>query len=338
MKHLADTVTQISKRHYICTIKKSIITKCMNKLIHMERQRNIDTNHVDEMIKYQNNYYKKHKEYFFPNPIIIGLLKDKYYILDGQHRLNTNKRLTNECNITCSLIETDSKRELDEYLKLINSNKPYVQVRNDQVKIIENYLLTKYTKYSKNTKEPRIPHFKPNNIVDLLNSEYKDVNIDSSLFIQKLEELNTYITLNYKEMGILERHYRLCVDKDTNNPYYVGCISHNRWVYAVISSMSGKLFENIDFTSYPYTTNRKSIPKRLKESLWEKYNKDSLKGKCYVCENDIKNTDFDCGHVIAVHRGGTNDIDNIRCVCRVCNNDMGSKNLYTYKQEYNNSL
>ena len=334
MKNLFKTFVEISERHLIGTIEKSTIIHFYKNLIHMQNQRSIDTNHVNKMVEYQNNYYKKYNEYFFPNPIIIGILENKYYILDGQHRLRTIKQLTHDCKISCSLVKTNNQEELNEYLKLINTNKPYVQVKNDSIKKIENYLLTNYKTYSKNTNEPRIPNFNSNNIVKILNDEYKDTVIDSDLFIEHFEKLNTFIQIKYKNMKISETHYKLCVNRNKDKPFYVGCIPYNRWIYAIFSSMSGIDFINIDFSLYPYKTKRISIPKKLKERLWEKYNKELLKGECYICKSEIKNTDFDCGHVVPVHKGGKNNIDNLRCLCRMCNNDMGSKNLYTYKKEY----
>ena len=113
----------------------------------------------------------------------------------------------------------------------------------------------------------------------------------------------------------------------------------NRWIYAISSEeMTSTHFNNIDFLSYPYKSTRKSIPKKLRELLWNNYHKNNIQGSCYVCECSIKNTDFDCGHVIPVHRDGKNSIDNLRCICRSCNNDMGTKHLYDYKKEFEKGL
>jgi len=40
---------------------------------------------------------------------------------------------------------------------------------------------------------------------------------------------------------------------------------------------------------------------------------------------------FQCGHILAVCRGGTNNIDNLMPVCQLCNNSMYHTGFYEFQ-------
>ena len=339
MKSHSDSFHQISNRQSMYIFKNKKFKQFRNKheLNYMDKQRSIDNNHVNSMLEYQKGYYEKYNEYFFPNPISIGLLNKKYYILDGQHRLKVIQHLDNSVVINISLIETNSTDELNEYLKLINTNKPYVQVSTNHIKNIETFLYSKYKEFSKSSENPRVPHYNSNNIVKLLNNENCMNSLNSDIFIKKMMEFNEYIKNNYTSINITKCHYDLCINKKSNNTFFLGCIPDNKWVHAILMVMDTSnplTFDTINYSIHPFTNKRQKIPKKLKENLWKKYNDSSLNGQCYVCNACISFTDFECGHVISVHKGGKNEISNLRCVCKTCNNDMGTKNLEHYKTEF----
>jgi hypothetical protein len=55
---------------------------------------------------------------------------------------------------------------------------------------------------------------------------------------------------------------------------------------------------------------------------------------CYCCETTpITPFDFECGHVIArCKRDSTNDLENLRPICTLCNRSMRTENLYDFKK------
>lgn len=80
---------------------------------------------------------------------------------------------------------------------------------------------------------------------------------------------------------------------------------------------------------------QKSIPKNIKIMIWNTYiGKEKGIGNCYVCPNEIDSKHFECGHIIARSKGGLDTIDNLRCVCSVCNKSIGNKNMDIFKEEY----
>jgi hypothetical protein len=80
---------------------------------------------------------------------------------------------------------------------------------------------------------------------------------------------------------------------------------------------------------------RKAISKSLKTAVWDRYiGATNAEGKCYVCKRTIHITDFDCGHNKARAKGGTNNISNLRPICRTCNLSMRTKSIESFKKPF----
>jgi len=80
---------------------------------------------------------------------------------------------------------------------------------------------------------------------------------------------------------------------------------------------------------------RKTINKGLREKVWIKYMGNKVQGKCYCCRiKPIHFTDFEVGHNKSVYSCGTNNINNLRPICRSCNREMGVKSIEWYRNKY----
>jgi hypothetical protein len=81
---------------------------------------------------------------------------------------------------------------------------------------------------------------------------------------------------------------------------------------------------------------KKQIPKHIKTLIWNRYiGDDIIKHKCLCCKYEtIRNTDFEAGHVLSEHNGGTNEISNLRPICRPCNASMGTMHMIDYIKMY----
>ena len=80
---------------------------------------------------------------------------------------------------------------------------------------------------------------------------------------------------------------------------------------------------------------RKSIPKTLKNKVWDTYiGKKNGVGKCYCCKTEIDSKNFDCGHIVAVKNGGKKTVENMRPICSPCNKSMGTENMISFGDSY----
>lgn len=117
--------------------------------------------------------------------------------------------------------------------------------------------------------------------------------------------------------------------------------------------MKKKLKKNIDFiynSSFEISTRRltlmstkkitdkgkrkKSVPKALRMKVWETYIGNSLNGNCYVCNRPLKIDSFEAGHIIAECNGGQPILENLRVVCKPCNNSCYTTNLEDFKNQF----
>ena len=80
---------------------------------------------------------------------------------------------------------------------------------------------------------------------------------------------------------------------------------------------------------------RKTIPKSLKNIVWDKHiGKEKGLGECDVCKCEIDSKKFDCGHIVSVKNGGETNETNLLPICATCNKSMGIENLNEFKQKY----
>ena len=80
---------------------------------------------------------------------------------------------------------------------------------------------------------------------------------------------------------------------------------------------------------------RKTIPKSLKNIVWDKHiGKEKGLGECDVCKCQIDSKNFDCGHIISVKNGGETNETNLLPICATCNKSMGIENLNEFKGKY----
>jgi len=79
---------------------------------------------------------------------------------------------------------------------------------------------------------------------------------------------------------------------------------------------------------------RKSIPATVKKNLWIRFNGKKYKSPCFVCKEIIDIHNFEAGHVIAASQGGSDNISNLRPICKSCNRSMGDTDLNEFKKQY----
>jgi 5-methylcytosine-specific restriction protein A len=100
------------------------------------------------------------------------------------------------------------------------------------------------------------------------------------------------------------------------------------------NNLKKEIREKYKTTNKPKTS-RISIPKSVKDKIWDqRFGKDAGLGKCFCCEEEINSKKFDCGHIVSVAEGGSNNIDNLNPICSTCNRSMGKTNMDTFKKEY----
>ena len=78
------------------------------------------------------------------------------------------------------------------------------------------------------------------------------------------------------------------------------------------------------------------IPKAIKTMVWNLYIGSSIaESTCICCKQErITNREFQCGHVIAEAKGGTQQLSNLRPICAHCNTSMGTQDMNEFIKQY----
>jgi hypothetical protein len=84
---------------------------------------------------------------------------------------------------------------------------------------------------------------------------------------------------------------------------------------------------------------RKSIPKSVREVCFRNAFGDAFEGTCFCCQDRFaRDGEWEAGHITSWASGGTDDISNLRPICRACNRSMGIRHMDEFKACYYASL
>jgi len=323
---------------------RSIDTKQLTRLMNDNAiciptcQRELDEQKVKKFIEVSTDNID-HFKYHCPR-IQIGLLFDKYYLIDGQHRCQTFRKIYETTHKIYRIEVVISKLESVEEMEMLyyNLNK-------------ENTTLAVPIEELKQAREDR----KYYNIVEYLKNTF-----DESCFAKSKEEKHRYTIerfINklkkcniYSMDGIETPKDAIEYIRDKNKKFFDSVIIYNVQDETVRDLVFYKKeIQNIDYecpmmlvrnnffqflmnNEIPTHTSRrkrKQINKALRLRIW---NEKALVNdcKCYVCKCDITQNNFHTAHIIPYSSGGENKFDNLEATCETCNLQMGDEHMYTY--------
>ena len=80
---------------------------------------------------------------------------------------------------------------------------------------------------------------------------------------------------------------------------------------------------------------KSKITHAMRIVCWNTYIGEEVgKTKCLCCKtNSITQHNFHCGHVIAEANGGKVNVANLRPICAICNNSMGTTDMINFAKE-----
>tara|TARA_B100000787_G_C16196603_1_gene301353 strand:- start:2205 stop:3290 length:1086 start_codon:yes stop_codon:yes gene_type:complete len=321
-----------------------------------ECQRVLDNSHINDINEFQNKHLNEHGDFFFPNALTFTLLQGKFDIIDGQHRFNCIRNLTNQYptktfDVFCDIYIVNDQDELEDKYKGLNENKkvclpPCAIVYKSFSKRIEEHINDNYSIYNSRSEKPNIPNFNQDKLFIKLSSQELDLSKrcknDYMLFIREMELLNTFYQQQYSNPNIskhfanIEKSINRCKNKQSKKPFVLGLYKQFEWIDRILYKIeTGTKYEQME---HIHVGTRFTIKKVLRRKVWQKHNQTSIEGSCYVCSKSIDYDHFQCGHIKPVFYGGTNSLDNLKPICSVCNLDMGIQNLEEYKIYYEQNL
>jgi 5-methylcytosine-specific restriction endonuclease McrA len=354
--------------------KKYSISELLNLPINrpeLQRDLNIDT--VKHIIDFQSKRFEERGSFLFIGDlqVAININDHSLYLIDGQHRyysiLTTLHTIMPDYIISINFIKISPQPNLiypslEEAFILINKYTPIPQYILDccsaeNINYYKNiidqfrtYIKREYKSYISDAKVPRSPNI---NLDKMCNKIMKD----SILLFQYIENgrelfnYMKYVNINVWTHFDSEKKGNKIKDKPLYAFVQYNLSRDNDWTssikllneFKVSNTTEGHAAAGINATidTADVTTEasaeanaRKGIPKKIKSSLWKKYYGEVYNSLCLICNDPISIENFEAGHIIAVAKGGTNHIDNLKPICIGCNRSMGDQDMNVFKECY----
>jgi 5-methylcytosine-specific restriction endonuclease McrA len=310
-------------------------------------QRFRNDNKIEEIIKYQLNFYKTHSLWNILGVINIHFCEDnnKYYLIDGQHRYEAIKQLyekySHNISLYIELIKVKTYDDLRDNYNLLNKNTKLPDLSENIDKSIPeeamSKLMNKYSNMISDKSRSNRPHINFNFFQEALGILTEKLNLNkSNELLEIVEKYNTILSTRDRDTfpdskRISDAMWKKCKD----NLFFLGLYKFKqddyayKWVKEIYNIHSGKQLKTVKQT-------KKKIPKKVKTDCWDTWmGKQNRKGICKCCnKQEIDISDFQAGHILSEKNGGTVDIDNLIPLCSQCNLSMSSKNLDEYMAEY----
>lgn len=109
-----------------------------------------------------------------------------------------------------------------------------------------------------------------------------------------------------------------------------GIISKN--VNENYSGYCSMCFKALRVAERPKRKRKPTATKQLRKRCWNKFHGDNVYGICYTCEERLHILDYQVGHIISHHAGGTLTISNVRPQCSSCNSQQQTMHMDDFKK------
>jgi len=306
----------------------------LNQPIYVPKcQRSIIDEHVQEIVSFQKQYFKKRSHYLFLNCIQYCSVDNKWYCVDGQHRYASLKFLDDlpDWRIDVEVTECKDMAEVDEIFRNLNKNTPvpeWFKWDEDPREVafeFKKYIQKKYAPYISSSTKPQRPNIHLDSFIDNLDKikhvQYTSFDEVVEWFEAENNEQREYLTNNNNEQcEKLLVKINSATKTRNGNKFYLGCF----WLDPIPNKISAIAREKCWTLWYAECRKKQSV--------------DGDSAPCYICEKLITAFSFEAGHIKSHANGGTNKVDNLRPVCNKCNKCVGSKNMDDYKLSMKNSL
>ena len=329
-----------------------IETKTIKQLLELEIikppiQRVIDATKVQDIVQFQLDFFKEHGHFNFTasGPINIHHFDQKYYLVDGQHRLESLEKLyrqhSHDTEVYVLLVRVSSLEQLEFNYNMINKNTPlpdfscFSSLDKQIPESVAAYFQNEYPSMWSKSSRARRPHIYFNFFQESLAFICDQLKIDSSHKLQQIVTLYNQ-KLSSWEMSSFKNINDNVYCKANENGLYLGLFTHQNedygyeWAKKIVEEQTGKIIKKFSSSS------KKRIPKKIKNDSWDKYIGSNVGDSICLCcrTTSINSKSFIGGHIISEKNGGLVSVDNIVPICSECNLSMGTTNMDEFINNY----
>lgn len=328
---------QRSNNEYVQLIRISEFTKRYN-ISECHFQRVINETTANKIFRSLRDIIMRKEEPYIPSVITVCKTSQKYYLVDGNHRIFAYKKLLDSINYDIQfyicIVDVETEEDANRVFKIINKNSKLEKmpegVSISQVNPVKDYFLKKYPKIFKSSLNPYRPNISETLFAEIIGTVVKNrPEITPDEIIEIIENFNKelsrknekYFKGKFDQIGKV----RAFLDKAKISKFYIGALGNN-WPTEVLS-----LFQLEETQKFE----RKKFNLKMRIAVWNKYiGKNMSESECFFCEEMIRVENFEIGHDLALAKSGSNDIENLFPLCGACNKIMGTDDFETKYKDW----
>lgn len=294
----------------------------------------LDERRVESMI---NCYLKNPANFQFKNKIIVADVNHKLYIIDGQHRVEMIIKLCEKSQ------EYTGKKVEIVYYQLKNTEEALNLFKEINIDSHKNQFFITQDLFGQMTISGFRDKLK-NNFKGIFNKKFKETSRIKCIeefsdelykcgFLKNKSIEESYNDLMKLNEAYYNKFYKQYYDDDILEQFLYKAEHKSILDYHIcFATKKNNFMEYIkDQTTKPRHTwkkGKKRIKKGLKCKVWYNEFGHTNTGTCPIvhCNNEIRKTDFEAGHVISEINNGPTEESNLRPICKDCNRQMGSQN------------
>jgi len=312
LSHIEKEKKKLQKLNEVSTYENHILKKKLEtSLINRELMSKEELNNLDiQRPSFQRPVNQCHVEDliisitqtpYFIVPIYLGVWNDKYYVLDGQHRLAAISKIDNFTEkLIVKVLKFNSLKELEDTFKIINNrldlsklvidellpsdNEEEIKKRKQMIYNTFSYFQKEYKYYFKNKKKIlHRPFIDCNEFQDFLDEK----EIIQKNNIQNWKELKQLIeNLNVKyHCDYANKHHSevrgLKKIRNQDKKFYLGI--EKEWYNDLLINTTDRE-EQEEIIPDPH---RIAIPSELREKVWKTYAGNVRVSKCICCDDPL---------------------------------------------------
>lgn len=327
-------------------------------------QREIMPEQIGRMKEHILKMYHQNNEPMF-GVIFLADLNDNLFIVDGQHRLTSIKEIYEEKKLDipfdCKIYKINTSNQLKEFFQIVNKNIAIPEFilscqETDKTSLLREIqqLISERKGFSLTAKNrPQISLI--NFINTLSESKLMEIIKTKNDFCKVLEFMNNKNRELIKDQLYCKKHKitQNMLNKWFEYQNYICIESGFSWLEGEIDfelkkhilgdnmiiddfkeeNKGNNIIDNQEkeesLDSLNQDSKRKKFNKSERQQIWDKYIGLNIgQVQCPYCHTNMLNQfNFEIGHVISLKNSGSNDIDNLRCICKLCNGSMGANNM-----------
>ena len=305
-------------------------------------QRPADTQRVDNIVAYQTARGIP----LFVGDLLVSKQGERFYVVDGQHRLLAMLRLAlthPEAPASIEVIDAAvmSMRELFVTINRATPVPDYIidgtlnAARRRVLDACATLFRTTFPKFISSARSPRRPNVSLDRLLDRMAA--------SDVLLSRFgdgEQLFMYITWASARLEATDIVNTRLAKAKAEPALFLTSDPDDVW------TSDTRLIDTFINLSPPWTfqvstirkvsTTRRPLSTSLRNAVWNAaFGGPGVgEGPCHCCKRTVSHQDFECGHIIAAARGGCDVVSNLRVVCRSCNRGMGIQDMREFSAAF----